>query len=88
MAKGKKTGGRQKGTPNKVTMALKEEILEALKQAGGVQYLVHVAKNQPQAFIPLLGKILPLQVSGPSGEALPGSVTFVLVQQDGAENRT
>lgn len=35
-----KTGGRQKGTPNKLTADVKAMILEALDKAGGVKYLV------------------------------------------------
>jgi len=35
MAEGFKTGGRQKGTPNKMTKALKDMILGALKAKGG-----------------------------------------------------
>jgi hypothetical protein len=37
MAKGKKTGGRQAGTPNKFTGELREMILQALDGAGGVE---------------------------------------------------
>lgn len=35
-----KTGGRQKGTPNRLTSDVKAMILEALDKAGGVSYLV------------------------------------------------
>jgi hypothetical protein len=35
MAEGFKTGGRQKGTPNKMTKALKDMILGALEAKGG-----------------------------------------------------
>ena len=34
MAKGIKTGGRQKGTPNKTTALLKDAILKAAEQSG------------------------------------------------------
>lgn len=64
MAKGVKTGGRQKGTPNRMTGALKDMILGALSDAGGQKYLVTQARDNPAAFLTLVGKVLPLQVSG------------------------
>ncbi len=56
-----KTGGRQKGTPNKVTREVKEMVLEALSIAGGVDYLVEQAQKSPNAFLTLVGKVLPLE---------------------------
>ena len=64
MAKGVKTGGRQKGTPNKITAELKGMILEALDESGGVEYLRGVAQSHPQAFCSLLGKVLPMTLVG------------------------
>ena len=60
--KGKKTGGRQKGTANKVTGALKDMILQALANKGGVAYLETQATANPNAFLALVGRVLPLQV--------------------------
>lgn len=57
-------GGSRKGKPNKATAELKEMILQALDQAGGVQYLVKAAHDKPAAFLALIGKVLPLQVQG------------------------
>ena len=55
--------GRPKGLQNKVPGELKAMILEALGEAGGVQYLVKQAKRRnPAPFMALLGKVLPLQV--------------------------
>ena len=61
-----KTGGRQSGTPNKITKALKEMILGALDDAGGQQYLVTQARDNPAAFMTLLGKVLPTTLAGDS----------------------
>ena len=62
-----KTGGRKKGTPNKISSALKEAILEAAEQAGGedgiVGYLVAQALANPAAFMSLLGKVLPMTIA-------------------------
>jgi hypothetical protein len=63
-----KSGGRQKGTPNKFSGELKDMILRALSTAGGETYLVKQAKDNPNAFMTLVGKVLPLQVGGdPNG---------------------
>lgn len=66
MAAGKKTGGRQKGTPNKETKALREMILQALdeQKGGGVAYLKDQALMNPNAFLSLLGKVLPTTLAG------------------------
>lgn len=51
--------GRPKGLKNKVTRQLKDMILAALDEAGGEAYLVAQAHDNPQAFMTLLGKVLP-----------------------------
>ena len=57
--------GKPKGAVNKTTKALREMILLALSEAGGVDYLVKQAKQKnPAAFMALLGKVLPMQVTG------------------------
>ena len=65
MATGKKTGGRAKGVPNKVTKELKDMILTALDDSGGVDYLKKQADENPTAFMGLVGKVLPMTVNGP-----------------------
>lgn len=56
--------GRPKGIPNKVTTEVKQMVLEALAGLGGVDYLVERGKENPAAFLTLLGKVIPLQVNG------------------------
>ena len=60
---GRKTGGRVKGTPNKTTAELKDMILRALDKAGGEKYLTAQAALNPQAFLTLVGKILPKDIN-------------------------
>lgn len=63
--------GRPKGVPNKTTALLKDAILKAAEKAGGkdgmVGYLTAQARDNPQSFLPLLGKVLPMQVTGEDG---------------------
>ncbi|MCV5968711.1 hypothetical protein, partial [Lactococcus petauri] len=58
---GERRGGRKAGTPNKVTGQLKDMILQALSDQGGVAYLNTVASTHPQVFCALLGRVLPIQ---------------------------
>jgi len=73
--------GNKRG-PAKVTKALKDAILEAGEVAGGkdgmVGYLVTQAKEQPAAFLGLIGKVLPLQLAGPGG----GAIQVIIVSAD------
>lgn len=68
-----KSGGRKKGTPNKISGVLKDAILQAAEQAGGeggtVGYLKTQATANPGPFLALLGKVLPMQVTGEEGGA-------------------
>lgn len=63
--------GRPKGAPNKTTALLKDAILQAATQAGGqeglVGYLKTQAEKNPGPFMGLLGKVLPMQVTGEDG---------------------
>lgn len=62
---GKREGaGRPKGALDKNNKQLREMILGALEQKGGVAYLAAKAESHPQAFMSLLGRVLPLQVAG------------------------
>ena len=56
--------GRPKGIPNKLTTSVKEAILEAFNRAGGADYLVGVAKDDPRTFCTLVGKVIPTEIVG------------------------
>jgi hypothetical protein len=78
-----KTGGRQKGTPNKTTALLKDAILMAGEAAGNklgpdglASYLEYQASENPGPFMALLGKVLPMQVTGANGGDLKAKVTL------------
>ena len=58
--------GRPRGVPNKTTQLLKDSILLAAAEAGGgdlVGYLTKQARDNPVAFMSLLGKVLPFQIA-------------------------
>jgi len=64
IGKGGAGPGRKKGIPNKLTSDVKSMILEALDKAGGTEYLLSQAHENPKAFLSLLGRVIPLQVQG------------------------
>ena len=45
-------------------------ILAALDAAGGAEYLLRQTKQNPVAFMSLLGKLLPTQLTGKDGGAI------------------
>ena len=69
--------GRPKGSVNKTTALLKDAILKAAENAGNkvgsdglVSYLEMQAAENPGPFMALLGKVLPMQVTGEDGGAI------------------
>lgn len=87
MAAGQKTGGRSRGTPNKTTALLKEAILGAATLNGSdgkgkdglMGYCAFLAKDEPKAFAQLLGKVLPMQITGEDGDAIKTVTRIELV---------
>jgi hypothetical protein len=65
--------GNKRG-PSKATALLKDAILQAAEGAGGpggmVGYLQTQATENPGPFMALLGKVLPMQVTGEGGGAI------------------
>ena len=83
----KKTGGRVKGTPNKVTKELKDMILGALDDAGGQAYLFDQAKENPTAFLTLVGKVLPTTLQGVDGKNAFEGITVQIVHADSTDSK-
>ena len=63
--------GRRPGSANSMSSArLREAVFEALKnqEGGAVGYLSRQAVEEPRAFMALLGKLLPTQITGEDGD--------------------
>jgi len=70
IGEGRPGPGRPKGVPNRTTTLLKDAILKAATDAGNgdmAAYLQQQAIENPGPFMALLGKVLPMQVTGEGG---------------------
>ena len=74
--------GRKKGVPNKVTADIKAMVLGALDRAGGEEYMLEQARSNPNAFLTLVGKVLPTQITGPNDGPVQISVAETLRSAD------
>ncbi len=87
MAQGRKTGGRVKGTPNKMTVAVKDVLAEAANKLGGVDRLVEWVKEDPKNehsfWSSMYPRLLPVQVTGPgeNGEHLVASIARRVIDE-------
>lgn len=80
--------GRKAGTPNKTTKLLKEAILAAAEVRGSdgkgkdglTGYCLWLARKQPKSFAALLGRVLPMQITGDGDK--PQSVIFQTVYEE------
>ena len=64
--------GKPKGAVNKITAEVKDMVMGALVDAGGQEYLLERAKDPKTmaAFMGLVSKVMPLQVTGANGGAM------------------
>lgn len=60
--KGKKTGGRVAGTPNKTTIEVKEALEFAFDEIGGKEKFAEWARSKPELFYALWVKLLPKDI--------------------------
>lgn len=59
-----KSGGRKKGTPNKISGTVKQDVATAFAKLGGVDWLVNLGTNDPRSFVTLLAKVMPTEIDG------------------------
>lgn len=77
--KKRKTGGRKKGTPNKVTTSMKQAVVEAFDALGGVEAMTSWARqNKTQFYTKIVPKLIPLQLTGEAG----GPIQIVIAPEE------
>lgn len=69
--------GRPKGSIDKGNAMIREMIVEALDGVGGVTYLENAARSHPAAFLSLIGKVMPVQLTGEGGGAIIQRIELV-----------
>lgn len=82
MAKGRKTGGRKKGTPNKATASMRDAWLQAFDALGGADGLTRWAKRSPDRFYALASRLIPPAKPEPDSEpenGIPSRIEIHLV---------
>lgn len=80
-ANGEKLGGRPKGSPNKVTKAIKDAAIGALNAGEGAQAFFEERKeNSPDAFMGFLKGIVPLDVTVGDPEGNPLVINILPVK--------
>lgn len=72
---GERPIGRAKGTPNKLTVSVKEAVERAFEKLGGASYLEHVGRTDPRTFCALLSKLLPTKLANADGSPLLAALT-------------
>ncbi|WP_198352359.1 hypothetical protein [Sphingomonas sp. MA1305] len=96
MARGKKTGGRVAGTPNKTTASMKaaiQSVYDKLQEASGGDHghFLAWAQGEPTEFYKLASKLLPIQVAGDEENPIRHVMRVELVDLksgDGADRTT
>jgi hypothetical protein len=81
--------GRQPGQPNRTTRILKEAILEAAALVGQdkrgkdglIGYMKRIAIAYPEEFCALLGKVLPMQLTGLDDGPVKMELTAIELKQ-------
>jgi hypothetical protein len=72
-------GGRPKGSLDKGNALIREMIVQALDGVGGVKYLQETARSHPAAFLSLVGKVMPVQVTGEDGSPIKHTLTVEFI---------
>ncbi len=77
--------GRPKGSKNLFNMTMKEALEAAFWQAGGIDWLVRLAREEPRAFASLLARLLPKEVDASvtvTEHAPPDRIEIVIVDHN------
>lgn len=74
---GQRFGGRQKGTPNKITTTLKQALQDTFEKLGGVDHMFDWASAEPTEFYKIYAKTLPTEIKGQLNGEKKITVEFV-----------
>lgn len=87
--KGNKTAGQGKRGKGKVTVTLKEAILNSFDELGGTQWLVALAKKSPSAYCQLLAKVIPTSLKHDWAELplFPDQVQYPFVETKSTDEK-
>ena len=70
MAQGRKTGGRQSGTPNKITAAFKDAVRIVYDDIGRNEAFSAWAKENPGDFYRIASRLIPSEIASREGAAI------------------
>lgn len=83
---GKKYGGRDKGTPNKVTASVRQAFKEAFdhlqQDTDSPAHLTNWGRANPKEFYQIAQKLIPQEISGPEGGAVPVKINIEFVKPE------
>ena len=82
MARGRKTGGRKKGSLNVVTRSVKQALARAFDDLGGVPSLGAWGRENPGDFYRLWGRLVPLDVTSGEAKLAPTGVIILPAVED------
>jgi UV DNA damage repair endonuclease len=71
-----KVAGREKGTPNKVSATVKENIICVFTRLGSTAAMAEWAEENKTEFYRMYSRLAPIsnEVSGPDGSSIPVSI--------------
>ena len=82
---GKREGsGRKPGTPNKLSMTVKQNVISVFDEIGGVDHMKMWALENPNQFYAIYAKLMPTQqeITGADGADLPITIGISFVKPD------
>ena len=86
-----KTGGRVAGTPNKISGAVRDNVINVFNKIGGEEEMARWAKDNQTEFYRMYSKLLPRQVNSeistetnrPANELSDGELTEIIKNGQG-----
>ena len=77
MANGYKTGGRSKGTPNKITRAFREAVQTVYTRIGGDKAFATWAQDNPTEFYRIAARLIPQEMRHAGADDGPLTVQVI-----------